>query len=71
MKPPSKDVSASLRGQRPSTSGPGPSERGRIKQGMSGGVFPGNRLAGQQPPGKRCDNTAEHFGDLLGSKVGG
>lgn len=71
MKPPSHSMSASTRGQRPATSGPGPSERGRVKQGMSAGVFPGNRLAGNQPPGKRKDNTAESFADKLGSKVGG
>ena len=71
MKSPSKDISGSLRGQRPSTSGPGPSETGRIKQGMSAGVFPGTRMAGQQPPGRRKDGDPTVFADKLGSKVGG
>lgn len=72
MKPPSQSWSASTRAQgSPSTSGPGPSERGKVKQGMSAGVYPGNRMAGNQPPGRRCDNSAETFADKLGSKVGG
>lgn len=67
MKPPSKSINASLRGQNNlSTSGPGPIERGKVKQGMSSGTWPGERQAGLQPPGARCDNSAAHFADVLG-----
>jgi hypothetical protein len=71
MKSPSRSISDSIRGQSISTSGPGPKETGRIKQGMSAGVWPGTRLAGKQPPGTRCDNSAESFAGPLGSKAGG
>lgn len=72
MKPPSKSMSNSLRGQgTPPTSGPGPIEKGRIKQGMSNGTWPGDRRAGHQPQGKRCDNAATIFAGPLGSKAGG
>lgn len=66
MKSPSRNVSQSLRGQnnRPTT-GPGPSERGRVKQGQSAGIWPGTRTSGQQPPGRRQDNSAEHFADII------
>ena len=72
MKPPSKSIAASLRGQgtKP-TSGPGPIEKGRVKQGMSSGTWPGTRTAGNQPPGRRQDNSAENFAGPLGSKAGG
>lgn len=78
MKPPSKSWSGSTRAQgTPQTSGPGPTERGKVKQGTSAGVFPGNREAGNQGPGVRRDNTATIFADQAaglvgsGSKVGG
>ena len=70
MKPPSKNVSESLRSQRPSTTGPGPTETGRMKQGMSSGTWPGTRTTGQQPPGRRCDNSAEQFADIIKSTGG-
>lgn len=72
MKAPSRSMSDSTRGQgTPATSGPGPKETGRIKQGMSAGIWPGDRRAGHQPPGKRCDNAATQFADPLGSRAGG
>ena len=65
-------MSASLRAQgSPSTTGPGPIERSRVKQGMSNGVWPGTRMAGQRPPGARKDNSAAEFAGPLGSKAGG
>lgn len=72
MKPPSRSMSHSIRGQgTPPTSGPGPIEKGRIKQGMSAGIWPGDRHAGHQPQGRRCDNAATVFAEPLGSKAGG
>lgn len=71
MKSPSKNVSASLRAQGTKPiSGPGPIERGRVKQGMSAGVWPGERTAGQAPPGSVPDNCARSFANAIKSTGG-
>lgn len=70
MKPPSKNVSASLRGQTIATSGPGPTEKGRMKQGQSNGTWPGERTSGQAAPGRIPEGSARHFADKIKS-VGG
>ena len=72
MKPPSKSWSEGTRSQgTPQTSGPGPTERGKVKQGTSSGTIPGNREAGNQGPGIRRDNTTTLFADDVGGLVGG
>ena len=72
MKKPSMSWSGATRAQgTPATSGPGPNERGRVKQGCSAGVIPGNRMAGNQGPGIRRDNVTTTFADKVGSLVGG
>ncbi len=57
-------------GSRP-TSGPGPNERGRVKQGMSPGKWPGTRTSGNQGPGAEKDNSARKFGDALARRGSG
>lgn len=72
MKSVPKSYAASTRSSgTPATTGPGPSETSRVKQGMSSGTWPGTRTAGNQGPGRRCDNAATIFADKLGSRVGG
>lgn len=65
MKPPSRNVSASLRGQSPSREGPGPTEKGRIKQGQSAGIWPGERTSGEAAPGRIPSESARHFADKI------
>lgn len=62
---------ASTRSTRIATSGPGPIERGSIKQGMSPGKWPGTRTAGNQGPGREDDSSARKFAGPLGSRAGG
>ena len=67
MKSPSKNVSASLRGQNPSRSGL-QAEIGRIKQGMSSGTIPGQRGVEEPPGANRTRGAAGDTGDA-GTKV--
>ena len=72
MKAPSNSMSAGTRAQgTPSTMGPGPKERASVRQGMSSGVIPGNRMAGNQGPGIRRDNVAAIYADEAARLVGG
>lgn len=69
MKAPSKNVSASLRGQRlPGQEGM-PISVSQLKSGKSSGVLPGERGV-ERPPGMRHSTNASHYADPL-AKAGG
>ena len=63
MKSPAKNMSRSLRGQRPSQGRP-LDERGSVKQGMSAGVITGERGV-ERPPGRVKESSAAHAAEPL------
>lgn len=67
MRSPSKNISKSLRSQRPTPGAPY-ADVGRVKQGMSGGVYPGERGV-EDPPGQEKEGTVKNQAHVLDRMV--
>lgn len=64
MKSPSKNVTRSLKSQRPSPGRP-MDEVGKVKQGMSAGIWPGERGV-ETAPGSVKEGSAVHAAERVG-----
>ena len=71
MKNPSKNMSASLRGQHIMNSkDPMTAEVSGLKKGMGSGIWPGERCT-ETPPGMHQPASVAHMAPVLGRMVGG